>query len=142
MDEDALAATQDLAAALPQSAVALIFAGAVLLRAIPFLILISTLIKLRRFQALRRMHYDLFAATLLLFGLALFDTFAPEDLARAVHTSQLGSFAWIFAAAWLAVTWTRSAIKTRLRPRVLDIATLTCTIALLAALIVPLTIAP
>lgn len=138
MEPDTLIPAGDFGGALSQADLTLIVVGAVLLRAIPILIAISALIKLRRFPALRPLHTILLVDLALIAALALIDTLAPGLVPNALRTSGLWSFLWIFAIAWLVVTWTRSAIKTRMRPRVLDIATLVTVAAMALALLLPM----
>ncbi len=104
---------------------ALILVAVVLLRVIPLLIAASAIVKLYRFPVLRSLHTLLLIATGLIATLTLIDdTSLHQIVPAALRTSGMWSSLWIFAIAWLGVTWVRSAIKTRLRPRVLDIATL------------------
>lgn len=123
---------------------ALVLTGALLMRALPLLIALSAILKLRRFPALRPLHALLLAATGLTIALGLIDTMAPGLVPVGLRNSGVWSFFWIFALAWLGVTWVRSAIKTGLRPRATDIATLACAAALALAasgLILPMAFA-
>lgn len=117
---------------------ALILAGAVLLRLIPVLVFWGAILKLRRYPTLRPLHWILLITTLLLATLGLVDGLAPGTVPASWRASGAWSFVWTFAVAWLAVTWTRSAFKTRLRPRAPDIATLCAAAALAVALALPL----
>lgn len=109
---------------------ALVLTGALLLRALPLLIAIGAILKLRRFPALRPLHALLLAATGLVITLGLIDTTAPGLVPTPLRNSGLWSFLWLFALAWLGVTWVRSALKTRLRPLWIEVATLACAVAL------------
>lgn len=120
----------------------LILIGALLLRALPLLIAVSAVLKLYRFPDLRALHILLLLATLLIGSLGLIDGLAPNAIPMAFRTSGFWSYLWLFAIAWLTVTWTRSAIKTRLRPRVTDIATLTIIAALMLAIVIPIATGP
>lgn len=120
---------------------ALILAGAALLRVLPLLMLVGAVLKLRRFPDLRALHLNLLVSALLVVTLGLIDTVYPALIPLPVRTTGAWSFLWIFAIAWLGVTWTRSALKTGLRPRWIEIATLSCaaTLALAASgLILPI----
>lgn len=139
MEPDSFTAPDDFGFSLSSPELTLIVIGALLLRALPLLIAASAILKLRRFPALRPLHALLLAATLLTASLGLIDTLAPNVIPLALRTSGLWSFLWIFAITLLAVTWIRSAIKTRLRPRALDIATLATIAALATTLLIPLT---
>lgn len=140
METDTFTAPDDFGFSLSQPELTLILIGAALLRALPLLIAASAILKLRRFPTLRPLHILLLLSTLLIATLGLIDTTAPNAIPMTLRTSGLWSFLWIFAIAWLVITWVRSAIKTRLRPRVLDIATLATLAALALALLIPLTV--
>ncbi|ABD54653.1 hypothetical protein [Jannaschia sp. CCS1] len=140
MDHDAYSAPDDFGFGLSGPEFALVLAGATLIRLIPLLILISAILKLRRFPDLHALHILLLASVLLVAVLGAAETFAPGAIPTALRTSGVWSFVWIFAVAWLCVTWTRSALKTRLRPRVPDIATLVAAAALMIALAIPLAV--
>ena len=111
----------------------LIGIGAVLLRAIPLLILVGAILKLRAFPGLRNLHRTLLAATLLVIALGATEGLAPALVPPDLRVSGVWSFLWIFAVAFVAVAWTRSAIRTRLRPRGIEIATLAALAALALA---------
>lgn len=138
MDPEILSIPDDFGGTFSQSAFLLIVAGSVLLRCLPVLIAASAILKLRRFPTLRPLHTILLISTLLLAALALIDTFAASAVPNALRTSGLWFFLWIFAIAWTGVSWTRSAIKTRLRPRALDIATLVVFTATVLAIALPM----
>lgn len=123
----------DAALGFPGPEWALILSGAVLLRLLPALIMLGAVLKLRRFPEIRSLHILLLISAGLLIALALIETMAPALVPMALRTSGVWSFLWIFAGAWVAVTWVRSAIRTRLRPRGIDIATLACGAALALA---------
>ncbi|QXT38819.1 hypothetical protein [Gymnodinialimonas ceratoperidinii] len=124
----------DFGGVLSQGELTLVIIGAMLLRAVPLLVLASSLVKLKRFPALRALHFTLLASVLLIGVLALIEVALPA----LVPSANIWSSLWIFAVAWLCVTWTRSAIKTGLRPRVLDIATLAALAGTALALFLPL----
>jgi hypothetical protein len=124
----------DFGGALGQGELSLVVIGAILLRAVPLLVLAAALVKLKRFPALRALHGTLLASVLLIGLLALVEAARPA----CVPSADIWSFLWIFAVAWLCVTWTRSAIKTGLRPRLLDIATLAALAGTALALFLPL----
>lgn len=128
----------DFGSSFSQGALMLIVAGAFLLRALPVLIAVGAIVKLRRFPALRPLHGILLISTLLLAALALIDTFIPAMVPEALRTSGFWFFLWTFAVAWTGLGWIRSAIKTRLRPRALDIATLATLAAALLAFALPM----
>lgn len=137
MEIDPATAVEALDLAGP--ATALILAAVTLAYTVPVLVAVSALVKLRRFPALRALHRLLLTSTLLIGLLALIEGQVPV-LPDALRASGTWAFVWAFAVAWLAVTWTRSAIKTRLRPRALDLATLTVLAAALLAVVVPMTL--
>ncbi|MEJ6388173.1 hypothetical protein [Gymnodinialimonas ulvae] len=110
---------------------AMIFLGAVALRLLPVLMAIGALVKLRAFPQLRALHILLLIELVLIAALALADTF--DLVPGSYRVTGLWSFLWVFAIAWAAVTWTRSAWKTRLHPRWIDIATLACATAVIFA---------
>lgn len=124
----------DFGSVLGEGALSLVVIGAILLRAVPLLMLASALVKLKRFPALRALHGTLLASVLLIGLLALIEAALPAWVPSADVWSSL----WIFAVAWLCVTWTRSASKTGLRPRLLDIATLAALAGTALALFWPL----
>lgn len=103
---------------------AIIFTGAALICALPILILVSAILKLRRFPHRRTLHILLLISCTLAVSLAIIGITSPEIIPIALRTSGVWSFTWIFAFAWLAVTWSRSALKTGLRTQALDVATL------------------
>ncbi len=109
---------------------ALILTGALLIRLIPALMLVGGLLKLREFPDLRAVHLNLITSAALVVILSLIDTIWPEIIPTALRASFFWSFFWMFAIAWLAVAWVRSAFKTGLRPRWIEVATLACTAAL------------
>jgi len=111
----------------------LIFVGAGALRLLPLLILLSGIIKLRRFPELRSHHQLLLIEIGVLAFFALADWYGGALIPPAIRNAGLYSFVWIFLIAWVAVTWIRSAIKTRLRPRWVDIPTLLTACALAAS---------
>jgi hypothetical protein len=110
---------------------AMILVGAVALRLLPVLMAIGALVKLRAFPALRALHVLLLIELALIAALALADTFALVP--GSYRITGLWSFLWVFAIAWAMVTWVRSAYKTRLRPRWIDLATLACAAILIFA---------
>ena len=116
---------------------AMILAGAALLRLLPLLMLVSGVLKLRRFPDLRAVHHNLIGSAGLVVILALIDTLWFDLIPMELRTTFFWSFLWIFAIAWLLVAWLRSAIKTRLRPRGIEIAVLTCGALLALLLSVP-----
>lgn len=140
METDAFNTADDFGLSFSGPELTLILIGAMLLRALPILIALSAILKLRRFPTLRPLHILLLLATILTATLGLIDTLVPNAIPMALRTSGLWSFLWIFALSLLAVAWIRSAVKTRLRPRALDIATLAVLAALAIALLIPLTI--
>lgn len=104
---------------------AAILVAVIALRVIPLLIAASAIVKLSRFPDLRPLHILLLITSGLIATLTVIDDTSLRQIVPAtLRTSGTWSFLWIFAIAWLGVTWVRSAIKTRLRPRVLDLATL------------------
>ncbi len=111
---------------------AMILVGAATMRLLPVLMAIGAVAKYRAFPDLRSLH------VLLLIELALIAALALAETVRLVPDSfratGLWSFLWVFAIAWVAVTWIRSAWKTGLRPRWIDIATLCCAALLIFAL--------
>lgn len=124
MENDAFLAAEQAGFGFSGPELLLGLMGAVIVRLIPLLILISAAIKLRRYPDLRALHLVLIAAVFLLTAVGAIDTFAPSVVPGGLRASGGWSFLWIFAVSWLAVTWVRSAIKTQLRPRGIDIATL------------------
>lgn len=140
MEPDPVTAYEGFGLGLSGPEFALVLTGAALIRLIPVLIFASALMKLRRFPTLRPLHLILLSCTLLVAALGLIETLAPGGVPSAWRSAGVWSFLWIFAIAWLAVTWTRSAIRTRLRPRALDIATLAAAAALLVALAIPVAV--
>lgn len=105
----------------------MMLALAALIRLIPVLIAVSAVFKLRRFAHLRPLHILLLIAAISVSLLDLIDITALRAwVPSALRTSGVWSFLWLFCLAWLAVTWTRSAFKTRLQPRALEAATLIC----------------
>ncbi|OAN84531.1 hypothetical protein A8B78_06640 [Jannaschia sp. EhC01] len=140
METDPITGYADFGLAFSGPQFALVLVGAALIRLIPLLIFVSAILKLRRFPEQRPLHWILLVATLLVAALGLIETLALGAVPQSWRTSGLWSFLWIFAVSWLAVSWTRSAIKTALRPRGLDIATLVAAAALLVALALPLAV--
>lgn len=139
MENDAFHVPEDFAfSAFSGPEFALVLFGALVLRAIPLLIALSAILKLYRFPDLRPLHILLLTSTMLLGTLGLIDILIPNAIPMSLRTSGAWSFLWIFAVAWLAVIWIRSAIKTKLRPRILDIATLAAIAAMALALLIPL----
>ncbi|UWQ97070.1 hypothetical protein K3728_07580 [Rhodobacteraceae bacterium M385] len=140
MLDDPLPTAADFGMSFSDPAFALILIGAALLRLIPVLIVISAVIKLRRYPALRPLHLLLLISTLLVIFLGGIEALAPALIPTPWRASGVWSFVWIFAVAWMAVGWTRSAFKTGLRPRGLDIPTLVAAAGLVAALFIPIAV--
>ncbi|GAB5446636.1 hypothetical protein [Gymnodinialimonas sp.] len=138
MDPEILSLSDDFDSTFSQGAMLLIVAGALLLRILPVLIATGAIIKLRCFPHLRPLHAILLISTLLLAMLALIETFAPAIVPDPLLTSGFWVFLWIFAIAWTGVSWIRSAIKTRLRPRALDLTTLAIVATAILALALPM----
>ncbi|WP_341861072.1 hypothetical protein [Gymnodinialimonas sp. 57CJ19] len=141
MLDDSLPTAADFGMSFSDPAFALILIGAALLRLIPVLIVISAVIKLRRYPALRPLHSLLLISTLLVIFLAGVEAFVPALIPTPWRTTGVWSFVWIFAVAWMAVGWTRSAFKTGLRPRGLDIPILVAAAGFVAALFIPIAVA-
>ena len=96
---------------------ALILVLSIGIRALPLLMLVGAIAKIRAFPALRPLHVLLLVELVLLAALATLE-FGLSDLVPGTwRASDTWSFLWIFVIAWVAITWLRSAIKTRLRPR-------------------------
>ncbi len=122
---------------------AMILLGAATLRLLPILIGVGAVLKLRAFPALRPLHILLLIELGFLAALALAETFALVP--GSFRITGIWSFLWVFALAWIAITWVRSAMKTRLRPRWIDIATLLCAALLIfsfSAAILPAMLRP
>ncbi len=111
---------------------AMILLGAAALRLLPALMAVGAILKLRTFPTLRPLHTLLLAELAFLAALVLAETFSLVP--ATFRVTGIWSFLWVFAIAWIAVTWIRSAIKTRLRPRWIDIATLATAAALIFSL--------
>lgn len=140
MLDETLPAAADFGMSFSDPAFALILIGAALLRLIPVLIVTSAVIKLWRYPTLRALHSLLLISTLLVVFLGGIEAFASALIPTPWRTSGVWSFIWIFAVAWMAVGWTRSAFKTGLRPRGLDIPTLVAAAGLVAALFIPIAV--
>ncbi len=111
---------------------AMILVGAATMRLLPALMALGAVLKLRAFPDLRSLHILLLIELAFIAALALAETFALVP--GSFRVTGIWSFLWVFAIAWAAVTWIRSALKTRLRPRWIDITTLTCAALLIFSL--------
>lgn len=98
----------------------LILLGAVLLRALPLLLVVTGIVKYRRFAERRARHAQLIVAGALLLLLLAVETLIGGLVPQGWRQSGLWSFLWVFAVAWAALTWVQSARATGLRPRWLD----------------------
>ena len=111
---------------------AMILIGAAMMRLLPALMALGAVLKLRAFPALRSLHILLLIELAFIAALALAETFSLVP--GSWRVTGIWSFLWVFAIAWAAVTWIRSAFKTRLRPRWIEIATLACATLLIFSL--------
>lgn len=121
---------------------AIIATGGVLICALPILILVSAVRKLRQFPHLRTLHILLLISCTLAVTLAVIGVTSPEVIPVALRTSGMWSSIWVFAFAWLGVTWVRSAIKTGLRTQAFDMATLAVGAALFVLALVAFFVMP
>ncbi|MBF9045441.1 hypothetical protein HKCCE4037_19050 [Rhodobacterales bacterium HKCCE4037] len=124
--------TEDIALNFSAFTWAMIVLGAVTMRLLPLLMAVGAVLKLRAFPEMRPLHVLLLIELALLGALALVETFAlvPGNW----RVTGAWSFLWIFVIAWTLVTWVRSAMKTRLRPRWIEITTLVCAALLIFSL--------
>ncbi|MEX3015820.1 hypothetical protein [Gymnodinialimonas hymeniacidonis] len=111
---------------------AMIFLGAATMRVLPALMALGAILKLRAFPELRSLHVLLLIELAFIAALALAETFSLVP--GSFRVTGIWSFLWVFAIAWAVVTWIRSAIKTGLRPRWIDTATLVCAALLVFSL--------
>jgi len=111
---------------------AMILLGAAAMRLLPALMTLGAILKFRAFPALRPLHVLLLIELAFLAALALVETF--NLVPGRFRVTGIWSFLWIFAIAWIAITWTRSAIRTGLRPRWIEVATLVCAALLVFSL--------
>lgn len=124
--------TEDIALYFSAFTWAMILLGAVTMRLLPLLMAVGAVLKLRAFPEMRPLHVLLLIELALLGALALVETFALVP--GSWRVTGAWSFLWIFIIAWTLVTWVRSAMKTRLRPRWIEIATLACAALLVFSL--------
>ncbi|WP_224814433.1 hypothetical protein [Hasllibacter sp. MH4015] len=123
MDAD-ITPSIDFVAATSGPQIALIGALVILMRLIPILIGLGAILKLRRFPHLRALHWTLLTSAGLALSVGLVDLLARALVSDAARHSGTWFFIVLFAISWLAVTWIRSLLKTRMQPRWIDVAAL------------------
>ena len=111
---------------------AMILLGAATLRLLPALMALGAILQLRAVPQFRSLPILLLAELAFLAALVLAETFSLVP--GSFRITGIWSFLWVFVIAWITVTWIRSGLKTRLRPRWIDIATLTTATALIFSL--------
>jgi hypothetical membrane protein len=104
---------------------------------LPALVLLTAVLKLRRFPEHRALHWALLLSSALAVLLSTVTLLVPGLFSEAWRQSGVLSFTWVFLFAWMALDFFRSARRTGLRPRTTDIAVLVCAAAVVLTFLSP-----